>query len=106
MSKLSEHSLVPVTEELKSHNQRHNLSKVELDLYNEDDDVAEKVIRVKRFRWSGSATLRAVTTSSSIWLLSPSASAACAMPTPTRHVAIAVDRKSAPAFMRNPLIGI
>lgn len=48
MSKFAE-SNVPVTEEFKEHNQRHSLSKVDLDLYHEELDVAEKVIRVKRF---------------------------------------------------------
>lgn len=48
MSKISE-GIVPVTEELKDHNQRHSLSKIEMDLYHEEYDVTEKVIRVKRF---------------------------------------------------------
>jgi hypothetical protein len=39
---------MPITEELKDHNQKHNLSKIELDLYHEEDDKTEKVIRVKR----------------------------------------------------------
>lgn len=49
MSKFSDSNIVPVTEEFKDHNQRHNLSKIEMDLYHEEYDVAEKVIRVKRF---------------------------------------------------------
>jgi hypothetical protein len=36
------------TEEGKDQNSRYNLSKFEYDLYHEEDDVAEKVIRVKR----------------------------------------------------------
>lgn len=40
---------IPVTaEEGKDQNLRYNLSKFEYDLYHEEDDVAEKVIRVKR----------------------------------------------------------
>lgn len=38
----------PNTEENKDQNLRYNLSKFEYDLYHEEDDVAEKVIRVKR----------------------------------------------------------
>jgi len=41
-------AIVPVTEEFKDQNQKHNLSKMELDLYHEENDVSEKVIRVKR----------------------------------------------------------
>lgn len=36
------------TEEVKDSNLKYNLSKFEYDLYHEEDDVAEKVIRVKR----------------------------------------------------------
>lgn len=36
------------TEEFKDPNLKYNLSKFEYDLYHEEDDVAEKVIRVKR----------------------------------------------------------
>lgn len=39
---------VPMTEEIKEQNLRYNLSKFEFDLYHEELDVAEKVIRVKR----------------------------------------------------------
>jgi hypothetical protein len=40
---------IPTTAEGgKDQNQRYNLSKFEYDLYHEEDDVAEKVIRVKR----------------------------------------------------------
>lgn len=49
MTKFSESNIIPVTEELKDHNQKHNLSKMEMDLYHEEYDVIEKVIRVKRF---------------------------------------------------------
>lgn len=38
----------PITEEFKDQNQKYNLSKFEFDLYHEEDDVAERVIRVKR----------------------------------------------------------
>ncbi len=37
------------TEEFKDQNVKHNFSKFEYDLYHEEDDVSEKVIRVKRF---------------------------------------------------------
>jgi hypothetical protein len=37
------------TEEFKDQNLKHNFSKFEYDLYHEEDDVSEKVIRVKRF---------------------------------------------------------
>lgn len=36
------------TDESKDGNLKYNLSKFEYDLYHEEDDVAEKVIRVKR----------------------------------------------------------
>ena len=38
----------PITEEFKDQNQKYNLSKFEFDLYHEEDDIAEKIIRVKR----------------------------------------------------------
>lgn len=42
-------NIPPTTsEEGKDQNSRYNLSKFEYDLYHEEDDVAEKVIRVKR----------------------------------------------------------
>lgn len=41
-------SITPVTEEFKDQNQKYNLSKFEFDLYHEEDDKVEKVIRVKR----------------------------------------------------------
>lgn len=41
-------TVTPVTEEFKDQNQKYNLSKFEFDLYHEEYDVAEKVIRVKR----------------------------------------------------------
>lgn len=44
----SEPATTPITEEFKDQNQKYNLSKFEFDLYHEEDDVAEKVIRVKR----------------------------------------------------------
>jgi len=37
-----------LSEESKDRNQHYNLSKFEYDLYHEEDDIAEKVIRVKR----------------------------------------------------------
>jgi hypothetical protein len=39
---------VGIVEEFKDSNLKYNLSKFEYDLYHEEDDVAEKVIRVKR----------------------------------------------------------
>ncbi len=36
-------------EEFKDQNLKYNLSKFEYDLYHEEDDVVQKVIRVKRF---------------------------------------------------------
>ncbi len=49
-TKAPEHgtSITPVTEEFKDQNQKYNLSKFEFDLYHEEDDKVEKVIRVKR----------------------------------------------------------
>lgn len=41
-------SITPATEEFKEAGAKHTLSKFEYDLYHEEDDVAEKVIRVKR----------------------------------------------------------
>lgn len=38
-----------ITEEVKDQNLRYNLSKFEYDLYHEEDDISEKVIRVRRF---------------------------------------------------------
>lgn len=40
--------VTPVTDEVKEQNSKYNFSKFEYDLYHEEDDVAEKVIRVKR----------------------------------------------------------
>jgi len=37
------------TEEYKDQNSKYNLNKFEYDLYHEEDNVVEKVIRVKRF---------------------------------------------------------
>lgn len=37
------------TEDFKEQIIKHNFSKFEYDLYKEEDDIAEKVIRVKRF---------------------------------------------------------
>lgn len=45
-TKTSESSITPVTEEFRD--QKHSLSKGELELYHEEDDKTEKVIRVKR----------------------------------------------------------
>ena len=39
----------PGGEETKENAQKYNLSKFEYDLYHEEDDKSEKVIRVKRF---------------------------------------------------------
>jgi hypothetical protein len=37
-----------ITDEVKDQNLKYNLSKFEYDLYHEEDDIAEKVIRVRR----------------------------------------------------------
>jgi hypothetical protein len=37
------------SDDFKEPNLKYNLSKFEYDLYHEEDDVAEKIIRVKRF---------------------------------------------------------
>lgn len=39
---------VPVSEDFKDQNNKHNLSKFEYDLYHEEDDKTEKIVRVKR----------------------------------------------------------
>lgn len=41
-------STVSITDEVKEQNTRYNLSKFDYDLYHEEDDLAEKVVRVKR----------------------------------------------------------
>lgn len=41
-------NITPVTEEFRDQNSKYNLSKIEMDLYHEEYDVAEKVISVKR----------------------------------------------------------
>jgi hypothetical protein len=41
-------SSTSITEEVKDQNLKYNLSKFEYDLYHEEDDIAEKVIRVRR----------------------------------------------------------
>jgi hypothetical protein len=38
-----------IAEEFKDPNLKYNLSKFEYDLYHEEDDITEKIIRVKRF---------------------------------------------------------
>jgi len=38
----------PTTEEVKDNNAKYSLSKFEYDLYHEEDDISERVIRVKR----------------------------------------------------------
>lgn len=42
-------SSTSITEEVKDHNLKYNMSKFEYDLYHEEDNIAEKVIRVRRF---------------------------------------------------------
>jgi hypothetical protein len=37
------------SEDIKGQNNKYNLSKFEFDLYNEESNVVEKIIRVKRF---------------------------------------------------------
>lgn len=39
---------VSITDEVKEQNTKYNLSKFDYDLYHEEDDVSEKVVRVKR----------------------------------------------------------
>jgi len=47
-SNQSEPSVPTIGDEFKDQNLKYNLSKFEYDLYHEEDDVVEKVIRVKR----------------------------------------------------------
>ena len=47
-SNQSEPSGSIISDEFKDQNLKYNLSKFEYDLYHEEDDVVEKVIRVKR----------------------------------------------------------
>lgn len=44
----TENSINPVNDEAKEQGIKYSLSKFEYDLYHEEDDVPEKVIRVKR----------------------------------------------------------
>lgn len=44
----NDHSVTSITEEFKESGSKRTFSKYEHDLYNEENDVAEKVIRVKR----------------------------------------------------------
>lgn len=44
----NDHSVTSITEEFKESGSKRTFSKYEHDLYNEESDVAEKVIRVKR----------------------------------------------------------
>jgi len=39
---------IPITEEVKDQNFKYNLSKFEYDLYHDEDNKVEKIIRVKR----------------------------------------------------------
>lgn len=41
-------STTPITEEFKEQNSKYNLSKIEGELYHEEYNVVEKIIRVKR----------------------------------------------------------
>lgn len=47
-NKSTEPSSTPITEEVKDQNSKYSLSKFDFDLYHEEDDIANKVIRVKR----------------------------------------------------------
>lgn len=47
-NKTSDPSATPITEEMKEYNSKYSLSKFDFDLYHEEDDIANKVIRVKR----------------------------------------------------------
>lgn len=44
----NDQSVRSITEEFKESGSKHTLSKYEHDLYNEDSDIVEKVIRVKK----------------------------------------------------------
>jgi len=46
-------STISITDEIRDQNSKFNLNKFEYDLYHEEDDTIEKVIRVKRFVVSG-----------------------------------------------------
>ena len=48
-AKLSTEPSNPTTDEFKEPNLKYNLSKFEYDLYHEEDDIPNPVIRVKRF---------------------------------------------------------
>jgi len=48
MNKSTDPTVTPITEEVKDQNSKYSLSKFDDDLYHEEDDVANKVIRVKR----------------------------------------------------------
>lgn len=48
MSKPDSEPALPLTDELREQAAKRSLSKFEYDLYHEEDDVAEPVIRVKR----------------------------------------------------------
>lgn len=39
---------VSITDEVKEQNTKYNLSKFDYDLYHEEDDISEKVVRIKR----------------------------------------------------------
>src|SRR6266481_2954927 len=47
-NKSAETTSSTITEEVKDQNTKYNLSKFDYDLYHEEDDIAEKIIRVKR----------------------------------------------------------
>src|SRR5208282_4877737 len=44
----SSSTITPATEDFKDANLKYNLSKFEYDLYHEEDDISETVVRVKR----------------------------------------------------------
>ncbi len=43
-----ESNLTPITEEFKEQSSKFNISKIEIDLFHDEDNVVEKVVRVKR----------------------------------------------------------
>lgn len=47
-TKTNDPSIKPITEEIKDQNSKYNLSKFDFDLYHEEDDIINKIIRVKR----------------------------------------------------------
>ncbi len=49
MSTKNNDNMLSMTEEIKTQNNKYSLSKFEFDLYHEESNVVEKIIRVRRF---------------------------------------------------------